>query len=51
MQIMNFSPGIVGQKLKQYTRGWWKIFTIFVLWLFHLISDICSLSAHIGRDM
>ncbi|KAJ8961048.1 hypothetical protein NQ314_005977 [Rhamnusium bicolor] len=43
--------GIVGQKLKQYTKGWWKIFTVFILWLFHLISDICSLSLHISRDM
>ncbi|XP_056635210.1 dnaJ homolog dnj-5 isoform X1 [Diorhabda sublineata] len=43
--------GVVGQKLKQYTKGWWKIFTVFILWLFHLISDICQLSLHISRDM
>ncbi|KAG5892352.1 hypothetical protein JTB14_011218 [Gonioctena quinquepunctata] len=43
--------GIVGQKLKLYTKGWWKIFTVFLLWLFHLISDICRLSLHISRDM
>ncbi|CAG9829749.1 unnamed protein product [Diabrotica balteata] len=43
--------GVVGQKLKQYTKGWWKIFTVFLLWLFHLISDICQLSLHISRDM
>ncbi|XP_023028836.2 uncharacterized protein [Leptinotarsa decemlineata] len=43
--------GIVGQKVKLYTKGWWKIFTVFLLWLFHLISDICHLSLHISRDM
>ncbi|KAJ8917785.1 hypothetical protein NQ315_010691 [Exocentrus adspersus] len=43
--------GFVGQKIKQYTKGWWKIFVVFILWLFHLISDICSLSMHISRDL
>ncbi|CAG9862001.1 unnamed protein product [Phyllotreta striolata] len=43
--------GVFGQKLKQYTKGWWKIITVFLLWLFHLISDICQLSLHISRDM
>lgn len=43
--------GVFHQKLKQYTKGWWKIFTVFIFWLFHLISDICSLSLHISRDL
>jgi DnaJ family protein C protein 14 len=43
--------GIAGQKLKQYLKGWWKIFTVFLFWLVNLISDVCSLSVHISRDM
>ncbi|KAJ3643277.1 hypothetical protein Zmor_026000, partial [Zophobas morio] len=43
--------GIAGQKLKQYLKGWWKIITVFLFWFIHLISDICSLSVHISRDM
>ncbi|VEN55463.1 unnamed protein product [Callosobruchus maculatus] len=43
--------GFIGQKLKQYTKGWWKIFVVFLFWLFHLISDICSLSLHLISDM
>lgn len=43
--------GFVGQKLKHYLRGWWKIFVRVIFWLFHLISDICSLSIHLSRDM
>ncbi|CAH1966220.1 unnamed protein product [Acanthoscelides obtectus] len=43
--------GVVGQKLKQYTKGWWKIFVVFIFWLLHLISDICSLSLHLINDM
>ncbi|EFA12112.2 hypothetical protein TcasGA2_TC002258 [Tribolium castaneum] len=43
--------GIAGQKLKHYLKGWWKILTVFFFWLIHLISDICSLSVHISRDM
>ncbi|CAH1155799.1 unnamed protein product [Phaedon cochleariae] len=43
--------GIFGQKLKQYTKGWWKILTGFLMWLFLLISDICLLSLNISRDM
>ncbi|CAH0554688.1 unnamed protein product [Brassicogethes aeneus] len=43
--------GVFGQKLKQYTKGWWKLITVFVLWLFNLISDICSLSIHISKDL
>lgn len=43
--------GFVGQKLKQYTKGWWRLFMVCLLWLFNLVSDICSLSIHISRDL
>ncbi|KAK5645455.1 hypothetical protein RI129_006755 [Pyrocoelia pectoralis] len=43
--------GILGQKIKQYIPGWWKLFMNFCLWLLHLISDICTLSIHLSRDM
>ncbi|KAK9876895.1 hypothetical protein WA026_015931 [Henosepilachna vigintioctopunctata] len=43
--------GFLKQKLKVYVKGWWKIFSVFVLWLYQVISDICSLSLHIGHDM
>lgn len=43
--------GVFGQKLKQYTKGWWNILTFFILWLFNLISDVCSLSLHIAHDL
>ncbi|KAK4876044.1 hypothetical protein RN001_012466 [Aquatica leii] len=46
----NISFGIVGQKIRQYVPGWWKLFVNFILWLVHLIFDICSLSVHLSRD-
>ncbi|KAF5296745.1 hypothetical protein FQR65_LT19801 [Abscondita terminalis] len=46
----NISFGIVGQKIRQYVPGWWKLCINFVLWLVHLIFDICSLSVHLSRD-
>ncbi|KAH1009269.1 hypothetical protein HUJ04_001648 [Dendroctonus ponderosae] len=41
---------VLKDKIKLYTKGWWKVFTVFALWLIHLISDVCSLSVHLGRD-
>lgn len=42
--------GIIGQHIKVYTKRWWDVFTVFILWLYHLIYDIFSLSIHLGRD-
>lgn len=42
---------IIGQKMKQYIPGWWKLFVHFCLWLIHLIFDICILSIHLSRDV
>ncbi|KAL3269972.1 hypothetical protein HHI36_009027 [Cryptolaemus montrouzieri] len=47
----NSMIGFVKQKLKVYLREWWKIIFVFVLWLYQVISDICSLSLHISQDM
>ncbi|KAF5298192.1 hypothetical protein FQA39_LY02616 [Lamprigera yunnana] len=44
------SFGIIKQKIKQYIPGWWKLFINFILWLLHLIFDICSLSVHLSQD-
>ncbi|XP_050310674.1 uncharacterized protein LOC126746457 [Anthonomus grandis grandis] len=38
------------EKIKSYTEEWWKVSTVFTRWLFHLISDVLSLSLHLGRD-
>ncbi|XP_060530097.1 uncharacterized protein LOC132704220 [Cylas formicarius] len=38
------------QKIKHYTKDWWKVIATLMFWLLHLISDICSLSVHLGRD-
>ncbi|CAG9760773.1 unnamed protein product [Ceutorhynchus assimilis] len=42
--------GIIGEKVKFYIQEWWKVFTVFTLWLIHLISDVLSLSAQLGKD-
>lgn len=47
----NIVIGFIKQKLKIYLKGWWKIISVFILWLYQVISDICSLSLHIGHDM
>ncbi|KAL1494572.1 hypothetical protein ABEB36_010149 [Hypothenemus hampei] len=41
---------ILSEKAKLYIRRWCKVVMLFVLWLFYLISDVCTLSAHLGRD-
>nr|XP_022902493.1 dnaJ homolog dnj-5 [Onthophagus taurus] len=38
------------QKLAIYLKNWWKFCVSFILWLFHLVADICSLSWQIWRD-
>ncbi|XP_066248016.1 dnaJ homolog dnj-5 [Euwallacea similis] len=41
---------VLVEKAKLYVKGWWKMFTVLTLWLVHLISDVCSLSIHLGHD-
>ncbi|XP_018335888.1 dnaJ homolog dnj-5 [Agrilus planipennis] len=43
--------GYIGQKMKKYIPGWWKMLTSICFWLIHLILDICSLSVHLSREV
>lgn len=46
----NMPLGLLGQYCRQYLTEWWKILMRFVLWLYHLIFDICSMSTTITID-
>lgn len=46
----NMPLGLIGQYCRQYLSEWWKILMRFILWLYHLIFDICSMSTTITID-
>lgn len=47
----NTTLGQLQRSIKQYLQRWSTLMFYVIVWLLHLISDVCSLSIHLANDL